>query len=340
VPRHFLSVLCDGDPVPLTEGSGRMQLANLIVKQPIAMRVIVNRIWKGHFGTGIVDTPSNFGFGGERPTDPELLEYLAQTFVKDGMSIKKLQREIMLSATYQLSTENNQADFEKDSGNRLYWRANRKRMDAEQIRDSILDVAGNLDTMIEGPSQELTPEFKGRTVYGKVSRYKLDAYLQLFDFPPPEHQRREALHDHCSAAAAVSHEQRFCPVGSRSAGQASGGGTGQSSAYSQDLQLDLRPFAQRKGDADRSRTICIPSRRKSTKKTRTNPRTRPKTNRIRLLRMLRPGRQRRRGRGGSAGGRSRRLPMQPRCNMGMGMMAGMDGPGAARERRREGGGEV
>jgi hypothetical protein len=185
VPRHFLSVLSNGDPVPLTEGSGRMQLANLIVNQPIAMRVIVNRIWKGHFGTGIVDTPSNFGFGGERPTNPELLEYLARTFGKDGMSIKKLQRDIMLSATYQLSTENNKLDFEKDSGNRLYWRANRKRMDAEQIRDSILDVAGNLDTMIEGPSQELTPDFKGRTVYGKVSRYKLDAYLQLFDFPPP-----------------------------------------------------------------------------------------------------------------------------------------------------------
>ena len=101
------------------------------------------------------------------------------------MSIKKLQRDIMLSATYQLSTENNKLDFEKDSGNRLYWRANRKRMDAEQIRDSILDVAGNLDTMIGGPSEELTPDFKGRTVYGKVSRYKLDAYLQLFDFPPP-----------------------------------------------------------------------------------------------------------------------------------------------------------
>jgi cytochrome c553 len=185
VPRHFLSVLSPGDPIPLTDGSGRMQLADLIVKQPIAMRVIVNRIWKSNFGTGIVDTPSNFGFGGERPTDPELLEYLAQSFVKNGMSIKKLQRDIMLSATYQLSTENNVADFEKDSGNRLYWRANRKRMDAEQIRDSILDVAGNLDTMAGGPSRELTPDFKGRTVYGKVSRYKLDAYLQLFDFPPP-----------------------------------------------------------------------------------------------------------------------------------------------------------
>ena len=76
-PRHFLSILSQGDPPPLEQGSGRLQLAELIVKQPIAMRVIVNRIWKGHFGTGIVDTPSNFGFGGERPTNPELLEYLA-----------------------------------------------------------------------------------------------------------------------------------------------------------------------------------------------------------------------------------------------------------------------
>ncbi|HWE51141.1 MAG TPA: PSD1 and planctomycete cytochrome C domain-containing protein [Bryobacteraceae bacterium] len=185
VPRHFLSVLSPGDPIPLTEGSGRAQLADLIVKQPIAMRVIVNRIWKEHFGTGIVDTPSNFGFGGERPTDPELLEYLAQTFVNDGMSIKKLQRRIMLSSTYQLGTEYDKVSFDKDSGNRFYWRANRKRMDAEQIRDSILEVSGNLDNQIGGPSKDLTPDFTRRTVYGKVSRYKLDAYLQLFDFPAP-----------------------------------------------------------------------------------------------------------------------------------------------------------
>ena len=87
------------------------------------MRVIVNRIWKGHFGTGLVDTPSNFGVAGERPTNPELLEYLAQSFVENGMSIKKLHREIMLSAVYQLSTDTIAANFEKDSGNRLYWRA-------------------------------------------------------------------------------------------------------------------------------------------------------------------------------------------------------------------------
>jgi hypothetical protein len=171
--------------VAFTQGSGRLQLADLILQQPITMRVIVNRIWKEHFGTGIVDSPSNFGFGGERPTDPELLEYLAQSFVKDGMSIKKLQRRIMLSSVYQLSTEDNKIDSDKDSGNRLYWRANRKRLEAEQLRDSILEISGNLDQSLGGPSQELTTDFKRRTVYGKVSRYKLDAYLQLFDFPSP-----------------------------------------------------------------------------------------------------------------------------------------------------------
>ncbi len=185
VNRHFLSIFSQGEPVTFKEGSGRKELAELIVKQPIAMRVMVNRIWKGHFGTGIVDTPSNFGFGGERPTNPELLEYLAQDFVKNGMSVKKLQREIMLSSVYQLSTDEDKVALDKDSGDRLYWRANRKRMDAEEIRDAVLEVSGNLDDAIGGPSHELTPDFKGRTVYGKVSRYKLDTYLQLFDFPTP-----------------------------------------------------------------------------------------------------------------------------------------------------------
>jgi hypothetical protein len=186
VPRHFLSVFAEGDePKPLTEGSGRFELADDIVRQPIAMRVIVNRVWKGHFDTGIVDTPSNFGQMGERPTNPELLEYLAGTFVKNGMSIKKLQREIMLSAVYQLSTQNDEANFAKDSGNRSYWRFNRRRMDAEELRDAALAVAGDLDDAVGGPSEDLTPANKRRTVYGKVSRYKLDTYLQTFDFPPP-----------------------------------------------------------------------------------------------------------------------------------------------------------
>jgi hypothetical protein len=184
VPRHFLSVL-SSDPILLNHGSGRLDLAEQIVKQPIAMRVIVNRVWRAHFGTGIVDTPSNFGITGERPTDPELLEYLAKWFVDNGMSVKKLHREILLSSVYQLSDESIKQNLDKDPANRFYWRANRHRMDAEQIRDSILAAAGDLDTKIGGPSEPLKPEYTRRTVYGKVSRYRLDEYLQLFDFPSP-----------------------------------------------------------------------------------------------------------------------------------------------------------
>ena len=193
VPRHFLTVLSSGTPTPLTKGSGRLELAEIIANHPLSSRVIVNRIWKGHFGTGIVDTPSNFGANGETPTDPALLEYLASTFVENGRSIKKLHRAIMLSAVYQLGDEADAAAAEKDSGNRLYWRANRRRMTAEQIRDSTLAVSGAIDLKMGGPSEELTPDFNRRTIYGKVSRYKLDQYLQLFDFP----------------AATISAEQRF-----------------------------------------------------------------------------------------------------------------------------------
>jgi cytochrome c553 len=193
IPRRFLTVLSESDPAFFGKGSGRLELADIIAKHPLSTRVIVNRIWKGHFGTGIVDSPSNFGSNGERPTHPELLEYLATTFLENGMSIKKLHRAIMLSAVYQLSPENVAANTEKDGGNRLYWRANRRRMTAEQIRDSMLFVSGALDSKIGGPSSELTPAFARRTIYGKVSRYKLDQFLQLFDFP----------------AATISAEQRF-----------------------------------------------------------------------------------------------------------------------------------
>jgi mono/diheme cytochrome c family protein len=185
VPRHFLSILSQGEPQPFTRGSGRLELADAIVAQPIATRVIVNRIWKGHLGTGLIDTPSNFGQTGERPSNPELLEYLAQQFIDDGLSMKKLHRSIMLSAVYQLSADHDQKAFDKDSGNRWYWRANRRRMTAEQIRDSLLFVAGALDPKMGGPSAPLTPFYDRRTIYGKISRYKLDDYLQLFDFPSP-----------------------------------------------------------------------------------------------------------------------------------------------------------
>jgi len=185
VPRHFLSVLSKSEPKPFSQGSGRLELAGEIAKSPLAARVFVNRVWKGHFGTGLVDTPSNFGLTGEKPAIPELLEYLASSFSANGMSTKKLHREIMLSSVYQLSADTDKLAMEKDPANRWHWRANRKRLDAEQIRDSILFAAGNLDDSLGGPSAELTPTNYRRTVYGKVSRYKLDQYLQLWDFPSP-----------------------------------------------------------------------------------------------------------------------------------------------------------
>ncbi|MEO6223419.1 MAG: PSD1 and planctomycete cytochrome C domain-containing protein [Vicinamibacterales bacterium] len=185
VPRGFLSVLGKPERQAFSKGSGRLELAEAIVEQPISARVIVNRIWKGHFGTGLSDTPSNFGWNGERPTHPELLEYLTQYFLDHGRSIKALHREILRSAVYQLSTTNDSANFDKDAGNRLYWRSNRSRLSAEQLRDSVLFVAGSLEPKMGGPATTLTPLSGRRTIYGKVSRYRLDEFLQLFDYPSP-----------------------------------------------------------------------------------------------------------------------------------------------------------
>jgi hypothetical protein len=116
---------------------------------------------------------------------PELLEYLASQFVAGGMSIKAMHRQIMLSSVYQLGTTMVQANFDKDSGNRLYWRANRVRLSAERLRDSVLFVSGTLDSKMGGPASVLTPLSTRRTIYGKVSRYRLDDFLQLFDYPSP-----------------------------------------------------------------------------------------------------------------------------------------------------------
>ena len=185
VPRGFPSVLSPADRITFSKGSGRLELARNIAAHPLALRVIVNRVWKGHFGTGLVNTPSNFGINGERPTHSELLDHLANVFAANGLSIKALHREIMRSAVYQLSGDQQAAAFAKDAGNRLYWRATRRRLGAEQIRDSVLMVSGALDARLGGPSVALTPLANRRTVYGKVSRYKLDEFLQLFDFPSP-----------------------------------------------------------------------------------------------------------------------------------------------------------
>lgn len=187
-PRAFLSVLADGAPKPFTHGSGRLDLAEAIASpsNPLTARVIVNRVWMIHFGRGLVNTPGNFGQLGERPTHPELLDYLAARFVKNGWSLKKLHRELMLSATYQLGNERIEANMAADPDNSLYWRHNRRRMDIETIRDSILYVAGTLDATPAAKPLRVDDETnRKRTVYCQISRRKTEPLLSLFDFPNP-----------------------------------------------------------------------------------------------------------------------------------------------------------
>ncbi len=186
VPRRFLEVLSPGLAKPFTGGSGRLELASDVVSSGLAARVFVNRVWKWHFGTGIVNTPDNFGKAGDPPSNPALLEYLANFFVQNGMSVKKLQREIMLSSVYRLSSDDSKQNDEKDPANRLCWRFNRQRLDAEEIRDSLLFAAGDLDLKkVGGPSSAFTDDNTRRTVYCNISRFRMNNFLQVFDFPNP-----------------------------------------------------------------------------------------------------------------------------------------------------------
>jgi hypothetical protein len=185
-PRRFLRVVAGDDPPRFTRGSGRLELAQAITARdnPLTPRVIVNRVWGWHFGRGLVGTPSNFGQLGERPTHPELLDHLAAGFVENGWSLKWLHRQIMLSATYQLASEDNSEARTKDPDNRLVGRGRRHRLDVESWRDALLAVAGQLDRSFGGPTLDLAAEQNHRrTVYGKVSRHELNGLLRLFDFP-------------------------------------------------------------------------------------------------------------------------------------------------------------
>jgi mono/diheme cytochrome c family protein len=185
-PPHFLQILSQGDPKRF-DGHPRLELAEQIAspQNPLTARVMVNRIWQHHFGQGLVRTPSNFGLQGDKPSHPELLDYLATRFMADGWSVKKLHREIMLSSAYQLSTANAAKNFEQDPDNRMVWRFNKHRLDVEAMRDSLLFVSSKLDLKAGGLPEKFGPENFRRTVYCYVSRYKIDSVLGLFDFPNP-----------------------------------------------------------------------------------------------------------------------------------------------------------
>jgi cytochrome c553 len=186
VPRRFLKILAGDEPKKFTQGSGRLELADAIASKsnPLTARVFVNRVWQYHFGKALVSTPSNFGTLGDRPTHPELLDYLALWFIDNNWSVKKLHREIMLSAVYQLSAERNEKNFSQDGDNQWLWRMNRRRLDVESWRDSMLAVAGKLDAKLGGPTTNMAAtDNVRRTVYVKISRHDLNYVLRLFDFP-------------------------------------------------------------------------------------------------------------------------------------------------------------
>ncbi len=185
-PRRFPRILAGDSAAKFTVGSGRKELADAIAdpKNPLTARVFVNRVWQQHFGRGIVGTPSNFGQLGERPTHPELLDWLAATFVEGGWSVKALHRQIVLSDTYCRSASRDAKSDEIDADNRYLWRANRRRLPVEAWRDSLLAVSGRLDPALGGPTTNLeAADNIRRTVYGRISRHELDQLLRLFDFP-------------------------------------------------------------------------------------------------------------------------------------------------------------
>jgi hypothetical protein len=182
VPRRFLRILAGDQQAPIREGSGRLQLARWLVspEHPLTARVMVNRLWQHHFGQGIVRTPSDFGKQGERPTHPELLDYLAKRFVESGWSIKALHRLIMLSASYQQSSDPFPETRSADPDNRLFGHRDRRRLEAEIIRDNLLAVAGQLDFTMGGKA---TRDFNSlrRSLYQMTVRSDRAGFGPLFD---------------------------------------------------------------------------------------------------------------------------------------------------------------
>jgi hypothetical protein len=190
VPRQFLEVLAGEGRKPFADGSGRLELARAIASKdnPLTARVMVNRVWLYHFGRGLVGTPGDFGLRGDPPTHPELLDYLASSFIDQGWSVKKLHRAILLSATYQQSSEAGAKPLAADPDNRLLSHQNRQRLDFEALRDSLLWASGRLDLTVGGAAVEITapPFTPRRSVYGFIDRQNLPGLFRTFDFASPD----------------------------------------------------------------------------------------------------------------------------------------------------------
>jgi hypothetical protein len=204
VPRRFLEALAGPDQPPPESGSGRLELARRLLdpSDPLPARVMVNRLWLHHFGEGIVRTPDDFGVQGERPTDPELLDWLASEFVRRGWSLKAMHRLMVLSSAYRMASQGDPKTEEADPQNKLLHRMPMRRLEAEAVRDAMLTVSGRLDAAMYGPGVPpyLTPYMVGRgrpaasgpldgdgrrSVYLAVRRNFLNPMLLAFDYPTP-----------------------------------------------------------------------------------------------------------------------------------------------------------
>ena len=190
VPRRFIAALSHGERKPFVEGSGRLEMAEAIADpgNPLTARVMANRVWQRLFGSGLVITPSDFGVRAEPPSHPKLLDFLAADFVDNGWSLKVLIRGIVTSSTYQQGETVHPKYAERDPGNRLLWQMNRKRLDFEAMRDSVLSVSGNLTLKQGGRSVHIAnkPDARCRTVYGFVDRQNLPNLFRTFDFAGPD----------------------------------------------------------------------------------------------------------------------------------------------------------
>jgi hypothetical protein len=184
VPRRFLDAL---DPTPFnTSGSGRLELAERMADMkhnPLTARVIVNRLWHHIFGRGIVATTDNFGKLGDLPTNPELLDFLAQRFIDSGGSIKEMVKLMVSSKAFQRSAQSSELSTQKDPENKLLSHWSMRRLEAEAIRDSIVTLSGKLDTTLYGES--VGSGDPRRSIYVKVVRNALDPFLTTFDLPVP-----------------------------------------------------------------------------------------------------------------------------------------------------------
>jgi len=210
VPRRFLQVIAGREQPELPrQQSGRLELARWLTRpdHPLTSRVMVNRLWRWHFGRGLVSTTENFGALGARPTHPRLLDYLARRLIEHGWSLKAMHREIVLSSTWQLAAPTLASSATRrgrdiDPENHLYWTGTQRRLDAESLRDSMLMIAGRLDRAIGGApltlkTIALSPEVlqqqqtfydqsNRRTIYLPVLRTNVYDFLTLFDFANPD----------------------------------------------------------------------------------------------------------------------------------------------------------